>query len=155
MRQSRDYQSLIELPITSLLSFLYHDTHALDALNSVANANHLDQTQAGILIVGPGTSVPELIVTILAAVRRRPYIAVGNIIGSNLMNLSLVIPIGAILIDLPVTHHIARFDVWVMVISTVVPYYHLLFRNGISRITGVFFVSLLALYMYAAVAMKI
>ncbi|MDR1207446.1 MAG: calcium/sodium antiporter [Rickettsiales bacterium] len=123
----------------------------MDALQTIANVNHLDQTLAGILIVGPGTSMPELIVTIIAAVRRSPQIAIGNILGSNLMNIALVIPTAAIFMDLPVTPHISRLDVWAMVAALVMLTLNLFVWKKISRWTSVIYMGFLALYMWAAV----
>ncbi|MCL2890034.1 MAG: sodium:calcium antiporter [Alphaproteobacteria bacterium] len=127
----------------------------MDALQIVARVNHLDQTLAGLLIVGPGTSMPELIVTILAAIRRRPQIAVGNIIGSNLMNIALVVPIGALVIDLPTSKHISYFDVWVMCAALVMLSLNLFVWKKISRWTAVLYMSLLVLYMWAAIVIRI
>lgn len=56
----------------------------------------------GVLIVGFGTSAPELLVSILAAAGGEPAIAVGNIVGSNLANLSLLLGVGAVLVPLVV-----------------------------------------------------
>jgi cation:H+ antiporter len=123
----------------------------MDSLQAIAAKNHLDQTLAGILIVGPGTSMPELIVTIIAAVRRRPQIAIGNILGSNLMNIALVIPTAAIFMDLPVTKHISHFDAWVMVAALAMLTLDLFVWKRISRWTSVLYMGLLAFYMWSAV----
>ena len=126
----------------------------MDALQIIARMDHLDQTLAGILIVGPGTSMPELIVTILAAIRRRPQIAIGNILGSNLMNIALVVPTGAILMDLPLTKHLSHFDVWAMVLALAMLTLNLFVWKRISRWTSVLYMSLLVIYMYWAVVWR-
>jgi cation:H+ antiporter len=123
----------------------------MDSLEAVASANRLDQTMVGILIVAPGTAVPELMVTIMAALKRHPQIAIGNIIGSNFMNLALVIPAGAIMARLPVSAHIAKFDTWVMIAATVMLFFDLLHRRSLSRWHGVLYLMLLGAYMWLAV----
>lgn len=58
----------------------------------------------GALVIGMGTSAPELLVSTLAAARGEPDLAIGNIIGSNVANLSLVLGVSVLL--LPVAGHL-------------------------------------------------
>jgi cation:H+ antiporter len=51
----------------------------------------------GLFVVAIGTSLPELVTTIIAAIRREPDLALGNVIGSNLFNGLAVLPVGVIL----------------------------------------------------------
>lgn len=62
----------------------------------------------GVLIVGFGTSLPELLVSAIAAAGDRAEIAIGNIVGSNLANLSLLLGVGAVLIPLAVDSRTVR-----------------------------------------------
>lgn len=50
----------------------------------------------GLIVLAVGTSLPELVTSIAAAVRREPDLCVGNVVGSNLMNSLLVLPLGAL-----------------------------------------------------------
>jgi len=50
----------------------------------------------GLIVLAVGTSLPELVTSIAAAVRREPDLCVGNVVGSNLMNGLLVLPLGAL-----------------------------------------------------------
>lgn len=56
----------------------------------------------GVVIVGFGTSAPEMLVSGLAAAGDEPAVAVGNIVGSNIVNLTLLLGVGAILVPLAV-----------------------------------------------------
>ncbi len=51
----------------------------------------------GMIIVAVGTSLPELVTSVVAAVRREPDLCVGNLVGSNIFNGLLVLPISALL----------------------------------------------------------
>ena len=62
----------------------------------------------GVVIIGFGTSSPELLVSSVAAVGGNPEIAVGNIVGSNIANLSLLLGIGAIIVLLAVASSTVR-----------------------------------------------
>jgi cation:H+ antiporter len=62
----------------------------------------------GVVVVGFGTSSPELLVSTLAAVDGEPAVAVGNIVGSNLANLTLLLGVGALLVPLSVASGVVR-----------------------------------------------
>jgi cation:H+ antiporter len=68
----------------------------------VALLRRVPSLVVGVVIIGFGTSTPELLVSALAALRGEPEIAVGNIVGSNIANLSLVLGIGAVIIPLAI-----------------------------------------------------
>lgn len=67
--------------------------------NGVELAAVLDVSNAivGLFVVAIGTSLPELITSIIAAIRREPDLALGNVIGSNLFNSLAVLPISAVI----------------------------------------------------------
>lgn len=72
--------------------------------NGVALATQLGVSQAivGLFVVAVGTSMPELVTSIIAAVRRESDLALGNVIGSNLFNSLMVLPTGGVIAQLPV-----------------------------------------------------
>lgn len=75
-----------------------------------------EKVLVGMVIVAIGTSLPELVTSVIAAVRREPDLCVGNLVGSNIFNGLLVLPISALLrpIDVPahgVTDVLASFFV--------------------------------------------
>lgn len=55
----------------------------------------------GLLIVGPGTSFPEFIATVVAVIKKKPGMAVGNIVGSNIFNIFFILGISSIICPLP------------------------------------------------------
>jgi cation:H+ antiporter len=84
--------------------------------NSVALARAFGVTEAviGLTIVAAGTSVPELAASIVAAVKKEPDIALGNVIGSNIFNILGIIGIASLVAPLAAPE-ISRFDLWSMV----------------------------------------
>lgn len=62
----------------------------------------------GVLIVGFGTSAPELLVSVLAASGGEPEVAFGNLVGSNLANLTLLLGIAAVLVPLSIHSRVVR-----------------------------------------------
>ena len=79
---------------------------------AVATANRLGVSPllAGLVIVGFGTSTPELVTSVNAALIGAPGIAVGNVVGSNIANLLLILGIGALLFPVPVDARAFRRD---------------------------------------------
>ncbi|WP_433385277.1 calcium/sodium antiporter [Actinoplanes sp. CA-142083] len=71
----------------------------------------------GVVVIGLGTSTPELLVSGLAAVRDEPGLAVGNLVGSNILNLSLLLGIAAVIAPVPVATSVIRREVPLAVAS--------------------------------------
>ncbi|MBU2669854.1 sodium:calcium antiporter [Actinoplanes bogorensis] len=65
----------------------------------------------GVVIIGLGTSMPEFLVSGLAAARGEVGLAVGNIVGSNILNLSLLLGIAAVIAPVPVAASVIRREV--------------------------------------------
>ena len=63
----------------------------VDAAQAVASALGVDETIIGATVVAVGTSIPELAASLVAVARRHYDIGIGNIVGSNLMNLTFVL----------------------------------------------------------------
>ncbi|WP_299842077.1 calcium/sodium antiporter [uncultured Jannaschia sp.] len=73
----------------------------------------------GLTIVAVGTSLPELVTSVVAALRRQGAIAFGNVVGSNLYNILGILGITALVKPIPVPPQIAVLDIWVMLGATV------------------------------------
>lgn len=78
----------------------------------------VSETVIGLTIVAVGTSLPELVVSVLAALRRHSDVALGNVVGSNIFNLLGILGATAVFRPIPVPTEIARFDIWIMLAAT-------------------------------------
>jgi cation:H+ antiporter len=74
----------------------------------------------GLTLVAVGTSLPELATAIVAGLRHHSEIALGNVLGSNLFNLLLVLGVLGLIIPFQVAPEMLSFDIWVMVGAVVV-----------------------------------
>lgn len=101
----------------------------------------------GLTLVAIGTSLPELATTITAAIRRQADIAIGNVIGSNLFNLAGIIGIASFFGPLDVAESLLRFDIWVMMASTLALIPFAFYCKNMTRATGAVFVSVYVIYM--------
>jgi len=91
----------------------------------------------GVIIVAVGTSLPEVVTSGMAAFRGEHDLAVGNIVGSNIFNLLGVAAAGAVVSGIPVADALFRFELPVMVLSTVVLLPLIWPRPHIGRYSGI------------------
>lgn len=77
----------------------------------------------GIILVAFGTSMPELAVSILASLKGEDGIALGNVVGSNIANIALILGICGLLMPVAVGKKIFKFEVPIMLVSTLLLYF--------------------------------
>jgi cation:H+ antiporter len=103
-----------------------------------------------ISMVAVGTSIPELATSVIAALKKETDISVGNILGSNVMNILLVIGFTGIIQPIQVDRMIARFDIpWMLGTSMLLLLVMLpSVRSRISRWEGISMILIYLLYIY-------
>ncbi|HKM93703.1 MAG TPA: calcium/sodium antiporter [Prolixibacteraceae bacterium] len=119
---------------------------------SVAIANHfkISSLVIGLTVVAFGTSAPELIVSLEAAITGHPEIALGNVIGSNIVNIALVLALTVIILPMPVSTQTIKRSWPIMFISGLVLYVTM--HNGIiSHIEGLIMFALLILFIISSI----
>ncbi len=102
----------------------------------LAESFGVSEAVIGLTLVAVGTSLPELAVSVMAALRRHADVAVGNILGSNIFNLLGILGISALLQPLPVPERILQFDQWMMLGTALVLLLFLYTGRRLSRIEG-------------------
>lgn len=112
---------------------------------AAATAKHLGMPALliGILIVGFGTSAPEMVVSAIAAMEGNPALALGNAIGSNIVNIALILGITAIVSPIVVNSNIVKKEIPLLLFIVFATGYLLLDNNltlteGILLLTGFF-----------------
>lgn len=101
----------------------------------------------GLTIVSLGTSAPEILVSITAAINDRPLLAIGNAIGSNITNIGLVLGFTAILVPLPFARSVLRAELpWLM--ATTIAAFVALFDLHLGMLEGLFLLGMLGVLMY-------
>jgi len=104
----------------------------------------------GVTVVSMGTSAPELIVSLKAALSNHPEISLGNVIGSNISNIALVLAITAIVYPISVQRTTIIIDWPVMMLSGILFYIFIL--NGyLNTYEGIIMVGALGIYVYASI----
>ena len=100
-------------------------------------------------VVAIGTSLPELAVSVIAAFKGRSDVAVGNIIGSNISNVLLILGATSVVAPIDFVAQIAQFDSWFMLAITILLIPILVTGRGICRSEAVLFLSIYVLYIFA------
>lgn len=131
----------IVLVLVGLVLLGFGSKWLVDGAVAVATRLGVSELVIGLTIVAAGTSLPEVVTSVVASVRGEREIAVGNVVGSNLFNLACVLGVSSLVAPdgVPVSDAAIRFDMPVMVIVAVACL--LIFYTGsrISRWEGVMF----------------
>lgn len=90
----------------------------------------------GLTLVAVGTSLPELAVSIIAAIRRHTDVAIGNVLGSNIFNLLSILGVASMLQPLPLTGRLQMVDQWVVLAISILLLLFLFFGLRLSRLKG-------------------
>lgn len=115
----------------------------------VAQAARLSPLVIGLTVVGFGTSTPELLVSLKAALDGAPDIALGNIVGSNIANILLILGISALVWPITVADKALRRDGIVM-LGAAVALFAVVAFGSLGRVTGIALVLALITYLWIA-----
>jgi cation:H+ antiporter len=109
----------------------------------IAAALGVSEAVIGLTIVAVGTSLPELVTSVVAAWRGEGDVAFGNVVGSNIFNLLGILGVTALVTPLPIDARLLQVDVWAMAAATA-----LLVAAAVTgwRVTRAEAAALLALY---------
>jgi cation:H+ antiporter len=91
----------------------------VDGAVGLARRLGVSETVIGLTIVAVGTSLPELVTSVVAAVRRHADVALGNVLGSNIYNILGIGGATALIAPTSIPEAIAAYDVWVMLGASV------------------------------------
>ncbi len=103
--------------VIGLLGLIWGADWTVSGGVQVATALGVSQVMVGLFMIAIGTSLPELITSAVAAKKGNPDIALGNVAGSNMFNVSLVLGASALINPIPVPERVFR-DLFVLFIAT-------------------------------------
>ena len=118
----------------------------VDGASSVARVIGISEAVIGLTIVAVGTSLPELVTSVLAARRGHAEIAVGNVIGSNIFNVLGILGVTAMVTPLSVPAEMTGITIWVFAASALVPVALAIAFGRLGRAIGFGMVALYAAY---------
>lgn len=115
---------------------------------SLAQDLGVSEAVIGLTLVAVGTSLPELSVSVIAALRRQADVAVGNILGSNIFNMLGILGVSALLQPLPIHPRIVDFDQWVLIAVSLLMLVFLYTARTLSRTEGAVLLAAYGGYLY-------
>ena len=144
---------LILFIVIGIALIIFGSTISVEAAKKIAKAFGMSERLIGLTIVALGTSLPELVTSVIAAIRGKADIAIGNIIGSNIFNILFVIGTSALIT--PVLYQSAfMFDSVVSATATILLFVLILGKKknlnqnvGLNRIGGVIMLLAFAAYL--------
>lgn len=107
------------LALGGLVLVVFGGRLLVDGAVGIARYFGISETVIGLTIVAIGTSMPEFVTSIVAAVRRQSDVAIGNILGSNIYNILGILGLTALIAPTAIPAEIARFDNLVMLAVSV------------------------------------
>ena len=122
------------------------DRFVAGAAATASNMN-VSRMLIGLTVVSIGTSAPEILVSLTAAIQGFPGLAVGNAMGSNIANMGLVLGITALIAPLPVKAALAKREIPLLLVITIVA--GICIANGyLGRLDGIILLSGLVITLY-------
>lgn len=144
--------SEISLPKTILVSLVgiagivLGGDMVVNSATSIATSLGMSANLVGLTIVAVGTSLPEFVTSIVAIKKGETEIAIGNVIGSNLFNILLVLGLAAVINPISMSM-LAFIDIIFMVLITLLLYMFMKKRNSLVKSQGIILVALYIAYM--------
>ena len=127
----------------------------VDGASGVARRFGLSEFVIGLTIVGMGTSAPEMVVSFIGAFHGNADIAIGNVVGSNIMNTLLILGVTALILPMAVTSSNKKRDIpvniFITVLLIVLGLEYTFFgigTDGLNRLDGAILIAFFLLYMW-------
>ena len=134
--------------VIGLIGIVWGGNLVVDSASNIALTFGWSQTFIGLTIVALGTSLPELVTSVVAARKGENDLAVGNVVGSNIFNILLILGVSSFItpITLDVT---AVYDTIILIIASIVVYVSAISKREIQRKEGILFlVCYFAFFLY-------
>jgi len=122
--------------IVGLIALVWSADKFIDGASSLAKSYGMPPLLIGMVIIGFGTSAPELVVSALAAYQGNPGIALGNAYGSNISNIALILGLTAILMPISVQSLVLKKELPILTIVTLISM-GLIYDLELSRLDAV------------------
>ena len=140
--------SSIFLILIGIIFLIYGSELFINSAISIANYFNVSEAVIGLSIIAFGTSLPELVVGITSAIKRKVDFALGNILGSNIYNILGVLGISSFFGTFSMPEIIAKQDLLFMLLITFITLGFMFFIKKIGRIYGSIGLILYVCYMY-------
>jgi cation:H+ antiporter len=126
----------IAFAVAGLLFLILGAKYLVTGAINIAGALGVSETVIGLTIVAIGTSLPELVTSVMAALRGKSALALGNVVGSNVYNIFGILGLTAVIHPVAAPAEIVAFDNWVMLGATLLMILFVTTRSRLDRLEG-------------------
>jgi len=131
--------------VASLVILVLGSDYFVKGAAAIAEKLGISEFMIGLTLVAIGTSIPELAASIIAAFANEPGIVIGDIVGSNIANIALIIGVTATIVSIKTEEKMLIRDGYIMMFVTVIFYIAMTF-GVLTRVTSVIFLVLYVAY---------
>ena len=135
----------IVMSVVGLAAIIWGSNLAVDGATGLAKLFGVSDRIIGLTVIALGTSLPELFTSVTAAIKKNSDIAIGNIVGSNLFNILLVVGLSAVIIPVPFAAPF-RIDILFALGAMLILFLSCLVFKKVNRITGIVMLLTYAVY---------
>jgi len=140
----------IVFTIGGLAGIIIGGQFVVDSAEKIALGFGMSETLVGLTIVAVGTSLPELVTSIVAAKKGESDIAIGNVVGSNIFNILFVLAASAVITPMGV-NALCLTDMLILIVASLFTYVFCITRNKVNRIEGVILTITYVVYLAYAI----
>ena len=132
--------------VGGLVAIVWGGNLVVDSAKAIALSFGLSQTLVGLTVVALGTSLPELVTSVVASRKGENGLALGNVIGSNIFNILFVLGIAATIS--PITFIMENvIDIVILVVMSVLVWAFAWTKKKLDRFEGIVMLALYAVYL--------
>lgn len=136
----------ILMSIFGVLGIIIGGQVVVNSASNIATSWGMSQNLVGLTIVAIGTSLPELVTSIIAAKKGESNIAIGNVVGSNIFNILFILGISSVIHEIQI-QPIVFIDMLIMILASILTYTVAISKKSINKIEGILLTLVYILYM--------
>ncbi len=136
--------------VCGIIAIKFGGDFVVSGAKNIAISFGMSETLVGLTIVAIGTSLPELVTSLVAARKGETELAVGNVVGSNIFNLIFILGLSSMMHPIVVEMQ-GLIDILVMIVITIVSFYFGITKKFYSKKEGAVMVAMYAAYMVYAI----
>ncbi|WP_270506979.1 calcium/sodium antiporter [Paraclostridium sordellii] len=134
------------ISLLGIIGIVFGGQVVVDSASNIALSIGMSENLVGLTIVSIGTSLPELVTSVVAAKKGESDIAMGNVVGSNIFNILFVLGISAFINPISV-HPIVFVDMFIMFIISIIAYIFATTKREVNKFEGFLMVLIYISYM--------
>ena len=138
---------MIVISLVGIIGIIIGGNMVVDNASKIAEIFGMSQNLIGLTIVAVGTSLPEFVTSIMAIKKGENEIAIGNVVGSNIFNILLILGVSSVVNPL-IINIVGLIDVLFMIASSVLLYLFIRKNKNLNRYQGIIFILLYVGYIY-------